>query len=100
MEMIARTIYQHLGGNRFVLMVGAKHLAYGDNSLTFRVGNNPMRINCVRITLNGLDLYDCEFYWCDKNGCTLRSEFNNVYSDQLQRVFTTATMLYTSLNSN
>jgi hypothetical protein len=97
METIAKTIYQQLGGNRFAFMVGAKYFAYGDTSLQFRVMRNSNRINCVKITLNGVDLYDLEFYWCDKNGCTIKSSFTDVYGDQLQKFFTIATGLYTSL---
>lgn len=42
---IATTILKQLGGNRFLAMTGAKHLAYGDNDLRFRLPKAKDKIN-------------------------------------------------------
>ena len=60
-SLIANEILNQLGGNRFIAMTGAKTLVHDDNSLRFRIGKNKSRANMIRITLNGLDLYDMEF---------------------------------------
>lgn len=112
-NLIANEILNQLGGNRFIVMTGAKNLVYDDNSLRFRIGKNASRANMVRITLNGLDLYDMEFirYTPGKlivNHKTLtvttREEktevikvFKDVYCDMLQELFTDVTGLYTRL---
>jgi len=62
---IAKTILEQLGGNRFIAMTGAKHFVGSKDALSFRLpgggGFTRQGINAVRITLNGLDLYDLEF---------------------------------------
>ena len=59
---IAKTILQQLGGNKFVVMTGAKSLCGGENYLSFRIPGTMTRdrINYVKITLNSMDLYDVE----------------------------------------
>lgn len=59
---IAETILEQLGGNKFVVMTGAKNFVKTDNSLKFflprRAGS---KVNLVTITLEN-DLYILETY--------------------------------------
>ena len=58
---IANTILNQLGGNRFVAMTGAKNFVALENGIRFKIGRNKSKANTVKITVNGLDLYDIEF---------------------------------------
>jgi hypothetical protein len=96
-QEIATTILKQLGGNKFKVMTGAKNFAYGDSNLTFKIGRNSGKCNHVRVTLNSMDTYKMEFI--SVRGTTIKTvkEFNNVYCDQLQEIFTEVTGMYTSL---
>jgi hypothetical protein len=94
---VARTILEQLGGNRFVAMTGAKNLVGGANSLSFRIGRNAHSINGVRITLLPSDTYKMEFLRIRKLEVKVVKEYEQVYFDQLQELFTEATGLYTHL---
>jgi hypothetical protein len=96
-EQLAKLILEQLGGNKFAFMTGAKHFAYANNCLTFRIGRNSKRVNCVRVTLNGLALYDMEFFTVGKRGAKVLSSAENLYADQLTTAFTLGTGLYTHL---
>lgn len=96
---VANTILQQLGGNRFLVMTGAKNLLGDEKSLHFKVGRNDAKVTHVRITFNGLDLYDVEFFRVAQRGLkveTLSSE-HNVHVENLRDVFTAGTGLATSL---
>lgn len=101
MNSIARTILEQLGGKEFVTMTGAKGFMQLDSGLAFRLPNDPHfvkdGINFVRITLNGMDLYDMEFgrAWGDK--CTMMHYDEDLYNDQLQEAFTRRTGLDTRM---
>ena len=99
MKTVANTILQQLGGNRFIVMTGAKNFLYTDNSLTFRLpvrsANKSIRI--VRITLEPSDTYTVAFFSERKSGIHLVSEHDDIYVENLQSVFTKATGLYTHL---
>ena len=92
--VIAKTILEQLGGRRFILMTGAKSLIGGEDNLSFRIPASKNKINHVRITLNGKDLYDVEF------GRTWGINFNviekveDIYNDMLVETFETTTGLY------
>jgi len=95
---IAKTILSQLGGNRFVAMTGAKSFGYDSKgssvSLQFRIGRNAKQVNIVKINyIRGKDLYEMEFY----KGTKLLKKVSNVYADQLRKIFTKHTGLYTSL---
>ena len=108
---IATTILQQLGGNRFVVFTGAKDFIAIDNGLRFKIGRNASKTNRIEITLNGADLYDMRFIkyrpfsvkvdhkkgevkTIEEKIETIR-EYNDVYFDQLQELFTGVTGLYT-----
>jgi len=95
---IAKEILRQLGGNKFVVMTGAKNLAAGENYLAMRIGRNSSNSNYLKITLNSMDTYDMKF-------CKLTrkfeeksvSEYSSIYNDMLQDQFTAHTGMYTSL---
>lgn len=97
---VAVTILQQLGGNRFISMTGAKNFTHKDNSLMFHLPRKAKNdINFIKITLNGLDLYDVEYYHLNKKTFdkTLKSEEKNIHFDELQTNFTDNTGLFTKL---
>ena len=95
---VAKTILEHLGGNKFCMMTGAKNLAGDENSLSMRIGRNSSNSNYLKITLNSMDLYDMKF-------CKLTrkfeeksiTEYSDVYNDMLTEVFEKHTGMYTKL---
>ncbi len=108
---IAITIMQQLGGRRFVMFTGAKEFTTIKNGLQFKIGRNSSKANRVEITLNGADLYDMKFIKFRpfsvkvdhrkgevktiEQKIELVKEWNDVYFDQLQDLFTETTGLYT-----
>jgi hypothetical protein len=96
---IAKTILSQLGGNRFIAMTGAKSFVGSDNSLTFRIGRNKTRCNYVQVIYNyGEDLYELRFgYVSIKKGLEEMKRIDGVYAEDLQRLFTDFTGLYTHI---
>lgn len=95
---IANTIISQLGGRRFQVMTGARLFTAIPNGVSFRLGKFPgVKINAVRITLNGFDLYDLCFMRLWGHDCRVISEASDVYAEDLQQVFTEATGLDTHL---
>lgn len=104
---IAETILAQLGGRRFIVFTGAKNLTAIKNGLQFHLPRNAGKVNCVQITLNGCDLYDMRFLKVSLprfNNRTLTlseykeiviKEYNDVYFDSMQELFTKTTQLYT-----
>ena len=110
---VTAEILHQLGGNKFIVMTGAKNLVALDNGIRFKIGKNSSRANMVEITLNGLDLYDVKFInytpykiKVDYNKGTVKEtqestkvlkEYKDIYCDMLQELFTSFTGLYTHL---
>lgn len=97
---VAHTILAQLGGNRFTAMTGAKNFVGSENSLSFRIPGSGFAkdgINAVRITLNGLDLYDVAFSRIRGGAVKTLYTETNIYADKLQEVFRLHTGLHTSL---
>jgi len=90
MSDTAKTILAQLGGNRFLVMTGAKHI-FSDNggkALVFQLPRGARDgINAVRIELDASDTYTA----------TKVREVSFVYADQLQTLFTSTTGLAVSL---
>ena len=95
----ASLIVQQLGGNKFIVMTGAKNFVKDDSKkmIAFKIGRNCKSVNHVRITLNSMDTYDMEFIRIRAGKLTVVHTANNVYNDMLQDVFTEHTGLYTRL---
>lgn len=94
---VAKEILKQLGGNRFITMTGAKNLAAGDNSMSFKIMRNSNKVTHVKIELNIRDTYDITFY--NIVGINIKKEYtvHGIYNDQLQDVFTAHTGLDTHL---
>lgn len=93
----AKAILTQLGGNKFIMMTGAKNLGATENGLVFKIMANAKKVNHVRITLNSLDLYDVEYLSITKKAYKTISESKSIYHDMLRNDFETNTGLYTSL---
>ena len=93
----AETLKQ-LGGNRFIMMTGAKHFGVGPNGMSFKIGRNSKRVNHVTIDYDrGRDLYNMKFDWVTIKGIKNKKTLKGIYADQLQDMFTKYTGMYTSL---
>ena len=93
----AETLKQ-LGGNRFIMMTGAKHFTFGKEGMMFKIGKNSKRVNYVKIDLDrGRDLYNMSFDWVTIKGIKNKKKLKGIYADQLQDMFTKYTGMYTSL---
>ena len=114
MNHIANEIYRQLGGDRFTVMTGAKEFVAMENGLRFKIGRNASKANRVEITLNALDTYDVRFIkyspaklvirkgtadWREEKTEMVKefTDWEGIYCDMLQEVFTMVTGLYTHL---
>jgi|TARA_B100001758_G_scaffold224387_1_gene215714 hypothetical protein len=93
----AGEMLKQLGGNKFIAMTGAKNFALGPKGAGFKIGRNSKGINYVRIDLKSNDLYDMEFIQMRAGNLKVKSKVKGVYNDQLQKMFTKHTGMYTSL---
>ncbi len=93
----ANTILEQLGGHKFIVMTGAKNFTGTEKTLSFSIMRNTKKVTHVKITLNWKDLYDIEFMRVHKLKVNPISEAKDVYFDELQRVFTGETGLYTRI---
>ena len=123
-QQIANTILQQLGGNKFVVMTGAKQLVAIENGLRFRIGRNDSKANMVRIVLKADDTYKMEFIkignMTNRYAILQKSkdrddflrkleaaekraepkvleEYDGIYCDQLEELFSDYTKLATRL---
>lgn len=96
---VAETILDQMGGRRFCMMTGARDFTSSGDGLTMRLPSNFAKdgINCVRVTLNGLDTYDVDFLKVRGTKVAIVECVANVYADQLRAVFTRATGLDTRM---
>ena len=100
----AKVLLKQLGGNRFITMTGAKNFGLGPKGMGFKIGRNSKKINYIRIDLDrGKDLYNMEFIRMARKKGELSptmkvvKKIKGVYADQLQKMFTKYTGMYTSL---
>ena len=86
-----------LGGNKFRAMTGVRGFTFDPSTseLSFRLPNP--KVNHVRITLNGNDLYDIKFGRIRKSTYKVVETVEDVYAENLQDVFTRVTGLRTTL---
>ncbi|EKQ1728239.1 hypothetical protein P4X70_004495 [Salmonella enterica] len=102
-KSVATEILHQLGGNRFIVMTGAKHFSYfdenGECGLTFRLSSNfAMKgINLVKVKLDFSDTYQVTFSRVRGGDVKDISSFDNIYCDQLAWLFTQETGLHTML---
>ena len=93
----AGELIKQLGGNRFIAMTGAKNFVVGPKGAGFKIGRNSKGINYVRIDLDGRDLYNMEFIQARGGNMKVKSKEKGVYFDQLRKLFTKNTGMYTTL---
>lgn len=102
----ADIILQQLGGSRrLAMMIGAKEFFSDSNgsTLIFRIAMCDT-VNRIRITLNGLDLYNVQFEKVGRMNrktfsfpVTVADEFTNIYAEDLKGLIESQTGLYLSL---
>jgi hypothetical protein len=99
---IAKEILRQLGGNKFIVMTGAKNFLGGSNYLSFRLpgggGFTKNGINAVKIILTPADLYDIEYLKIRAGTAKVVSKSEGIYNDQLRANFEENTGLRTSLS--
>jgi SH3-like domain-containing protein len=97
MTTTAKTILEQLGGNKFLVMTGAKNLMAGaDASLIFTLPRFPgLKINRVKIRLTPADTYEMTFmrYSAKTLQVDTLATVEDVYCDMLRSVFTSQTGL-------
>ena len=98
-EFDPNTLLQQLGGNKFMVMTGAKNLMVDkkEKSLHMRIGKNSKGINHIKITYMPDDTYKMDFGRIRKMDYKVVRSVTGVYADALQDVFTEVTGMYTSL---
>ena len=95
---ISNEILKQLGGNKFITMTGAKNLVSDSKGLGFRIGKNKSKANYVKIEYDkGKDLYNVIFGSIKNVDYTELKVFKGISVEQLRKVFTDYTGLYTSL---
>lgn len=62
MTTISNIIFNQLGGQKFVVMTGAKYMVSSENGLTFQIGKNASKANLVKVTVNANDTYNLQFW--------------------------------------
>jgi hypothetical protein len=95
----AETIIQQLGGfGKLQAMVGAINFIYSNNDkyIAFKFKGSK-KVNYVKITLNGKDLYDIEFKKLWGNKIKDIDSYNDVYAENLKPLFEKVTGLFLSL---
>jgi len=108
-KLIATTILQQLGGNKFLAMTGAKNLVAINNGLQMKLPSSKSKANLLTITLTPLDTYNMTFekftqpklnkktFEVIEGKRTITKAFTDLYYDQLQELFTEVTGMYTTL---
>lgn len=96
---VATVILEQLGGKRFLVMTGARHLLARPSALSFRLPSNFARdgINHVHVELTALDLYDVTFSRYRGLDLIGQVKVNDIDCEQLRPIFTETTGLSLSL---
>ena len=95
---IGQTILQQLGGNKFIVMTGAKNIGFTNKGIQMGIGRNAKGVTHLIINYNkGKDLYDMEFIKIRGIDRTVVKDLKGVYADQLQKLFTKYTGMHTRL---
>lgn len=94
---VSETILAQLGGNKFLVMTGARSLTTDGNNLRMKLPRNASKVNMVNVTLEANDTYTVTFL--KYRGLTLEvlAEVDTVYGDQLRAIFESHTGLKVSL---
>jgi len=97
-QEVAKTILAQMGGTgKLKAMTGAKNFTSSENGVSFQwpaKGGGP---NAVRITLTPEDTYTVEFIRAGKGGPKVVSKHEDIYAEDLKKLFEKQTGLYLSL---
>lgn len=99
-QEIAQTILSQLGGQRFVMMTGARNLTTIARGLSMRlnsVNSEGKRVNVVTVTLDPSDTYTVTASYLRAGTLTTVATASDVYNDMLVETFERFTGLYTTL---
>jgi hypothetical protein len=97
---VARTILEQLGGGRFLVMTGARHLIAYPDALVFALPRFPgVKVAKVKITLDPSDTYNIDLYRKTGTEYPLIGQHWGVYAEDLARTFTDLTGLETNMGS-
>lgn len=94
---VSETILKQLGGNRFVVMTGAKNFSTSGTNLSFKVGKNAGKVPHINIKLDDNDTYTVTFSNIRGTSIKTIKECDGVYCDMLRDVFEETTGMATSL---
>ena len=100
--MIAKTIFQQIGGHRFASMTGSRDFISLGNGLLMSLARNKTSANRLEISYNAdTDLYTMRFYRKTFSKKTFECKTKDIethegiYCDMLEEMFTMVTGLYT-----
>ncbi len=107
---VAEIILQQMGGNKFIVMTGSHHFLADGNTLRMQLVKNKSKANRLYITLDeATDLYTMRFFkftagklnrktyeWSDDKTTEIVL-VEGIFADQMQKIFTEVTGLYTHL---
>lgn len=101
-DMIAKTIFEQIGGRRFAAMTGSKDFIDMGNGLRMSLARNKTSANRLDIIYDaGADLYNMRFYRKTFSKKTFEcrttdiATHEGIYCDMLEDMFTMVTGLYT-----
>jgi hypothetical protein len=101
-EQEINTMLTQLGGRQFFIMTGTKPQykdTKNDPMLAFKLARNSSKANYMKLTyVRGLDTYTLEFVriW-GMNEPQTTNKYEGLHAEDLQRIFTEVTGLYTKL---
>lgn len=94
-KQIASTILSQLGGSKIGCMIGVDQFVAIENGLQFRFkAKAKNKSNLIQVKLNDSDLYDITFGYIRGANYSVRSEFSDIYCDQLIEIFEEQTGLF------
>lgn len=109
MHNVADIILQQLGGDRFIVMTGAKDFVADNNSLRMKLPRNGSKANYCKIILEVNDYYTVEFikftpsrfysktFTYSEPKYEILKTYNDISAEQLVQVFEQYTKMYTRL---
>lgn len=97
-KQIAAEILRQLGGNRFLAMTGSRPQYCNGYESCYKLTRNKAKAQYMKVFLNAMDTYDLTFQKITTGGEVVTvANRTGIYNDQLQRIFTEITGLYTHL---
>jgi hypothetical protein len=78
-------------------MVGAKHLACDENSMSCKIMRNSKGVTHIKVFHTAMDLYDITFFNCRNYQVKEVEKIEGIYNDMLRATFEKYTGLNTSL---